>query len=92
MTFVGDSATSLASVVYNSSEAVWNPHTAITIFIGGYPTMCIVCDLLSTVIPPMPDPLEDCRRPNCFPLLRPPAPMVRAEPSQAIRKEAEDNA
>ena len=54
--------------------------------------MCIVCDLLSTVIPPMPDPLEDCRRPNCFPLLRPPAPMVRAEPSQAIRKEVEDNA
>ena len=54
--------------------------------------MCIVCDLLSTIMPPMPDPLEDCRCPNCLPLLRPLAPMAHAEPSRASRKEAEDNA
>lgn len=57
--------------------------------------MRIVCDLLSTIMPPMPDPLEDCRCPDCLPplhLLAPLAPMVRAEPSQASRKEAEDNA
>ena len=57
--------------------------------------MCIVCDLLSTIMPPMPDPLEDCRCPNCFPkfhLLAPLALVVRAESFQAIRKEVEDNA
>lgn len=54
--------------------------------------MCIVCDLLSTTMPPMPDPLEDCRRPDCLPPLRPLASVAHAEPSQASRKEAEDNA
>lgn len=54
--------------------------------------MRIVCDLLSTIMPPMPDPLEDFRCPNCLPLLRPLAPVVRAESFQTIRKEAEDNA
>lgn len=91
MTFVGDSAAFLVSVVYNSSEAVWIPHTAITIYRRTL-YMRIVCDLLSTIMPPMPDPLEDCRCPNCLPLLRPLAPVAHAEPSQAIRKEAEDNA
>ena len=54
--------------------------------------MRIVCDLLSTIMPPMPDPLEDCRRPNCLPQLRPLASVAHTEPSQTIRKEAEDNA
>lgn len=54
--------------------------------------MRIVCDLLSTIMPPMPDPLEDCRCPDCLPPLCPPASVAHAEPSQAIRKEVEDNA
>lgn len=66
--------------------------TQLFLFTGGHSTMRIVCDLLSTIMPPMPDPLEDCRCPNCLPLLRPLAHMAHAEPSQASRREAEDNA
>lgn len=54
--------------------------------------MRIVCDLLSTIMSPMPDPLEERCCPDCLPLLRPLAPVAHAEPSQASRKEAEDNA
>ncbi|MDE7220810.1 MAG: hypothetical protein K2O45_14540 [Oscillospiraceae bacterium] len=54
--------------------------------------MRIVCDLLSIIMPPMPDPLEDCRRPDCLPPLCPPASVAPAGLFQTIRKEAEDNA
>lgn len=54
--------------------------------------MRIVCDLLSTIMPPMPDPLGDCRRPDCLLPLYPPASVVHAGPSQANRKETKDNA
>lgn len=49
--------------------------------------MRIVCDLLSTIMPPMPSLPEDCP-----PLLRLLAPVVYAGPAKATREEDEDNA
>ncbi|MDE7218998.1 MAG: hypothetical protein K2O45_05175 [Oscillospiraceae bacterium] len=43
--------------------------------------MRIVCDLLSTIMPPMPDLLEDCCRFDCLSPLRSPAPMAYTVPS-----------
>jgi len=37
---------------------------------------------MSTIMPPMPDPLEDCRCPNCLPLLRLLPPVVYASSSR----------
>ena len=54
--------------------------------------MRIVCDLRSTIIPPLLDLLEDCHRPDCLPLLRFPAPVVYTKPTQTDRREAEDDA
>lgn len=51
--------------------------------------MRIVCDLLSTIMPPMPDPLEDCRRPDYPSMIRLLPPVVYASSN---RKEVEDNA
>lgn len=54
--------------------------------------MRIICDLLSTIMPPPFNPLEECRRPNFPPLLRLLNPVVYAGPAKANRKEAEGNA
>ena len=54
--------------------------------------MRIVCDLLSTIMPPMPILPEDCRRPDYPPLLRLLNPVVYAGPAKATREEDEDNA
>lgn len=54
--------------------------------------MRIVCDLLSTIMPPMPIMSEDCRRPDFPPLLRLLNPVVHAGPTKATREEAEENA
>ena len=54
--------------------------------------MCIVCDLRSTIMPPMLNPFEDYRHPDSLLLLRPLAPVVHAGPTKTNREEDKDNA
>ncbi|MBD5152069.1 MAG: hypothetical protein HDT16_13800 [Oscillibacter sp.] len=54
--------------------------------------MRIVCDLLSTIMPPTPIMPDDCRRPNSPPLLRFLDPVVHAGPAKATREEDKGNA
>ena len=54
--------------------------------------MRIICDLLSTIMPPMPILPEDCRRPDSPPLLRFLNPVVHTSPTKATREEDKGNA
>ena len=67
------------------------PRTAISIYRRTI-TVRIVCDLLSTIMLPMPILPEDCCRPDSPPLLRFLNPVVHARPAKATREEAEENA
>ena len=54
--------------------------------------MRIVCDLRSTIMLPLLNPLEDYRRLDSLPLLRPLAPVVHAAPTKVNREEDKDDA
>ena len=54
--------------------------------------MRIVCELLSTIMPPMPIMSEDCRRPDSQPMLRFLNSVVHTSPATATREEADGNA
>ena len=53
--------------------------------------MRIVCDLLSTIMPPMPILPEGRSRLDCLPLLLLLNPVVHASPTKATREEDKGN-
>ena len=54
--------------------------------------MKIICDLLSTIVPPMLSLPEDLCRPDYPPLFRLLDPVVYCSPTKASREEDKDNA